>query len=192
MEDYIPIPSFPSTQYTAGRNVAIIVPIVKDGKGLCAIVVRKRNGYKQNASEKYYFPGGKVRPGEDPVIAAERELDEETNQSCEKYEYITHIRHEDSHFKLWLLGLECSSRAFPRRFADKEITGLFVYPLSALFTANPEDSRLHRDHWEALKHALSHLAEVDVFSQYARSILLRDKETSELTYREGLLKPSRI
>ena len=57
------------------------------------------------------FPGGKVRRGERPEDACTREIKEEVNLTVEVTDYLTHVDHAYSHFKIGVDVYSCRYRA---------------------------------------------------------------------------------
>jgi A/G-specific adenine glycosylase len=57
------------------------------------------------------FPGGKVGSGESPEDACRREIAEEINLDVEVTEYVTHIDHAYSHFKIGVDVFACRYKA---------------------------------------------------------------------------------
>ena len=64
------------------------------------------------------FPGGKVRKNESPEIACKREIAEETNLDVSVDEYLTHVDHAYSHFKIGVDVYTCTYVA-----GDVELNG---------------------------------------------------------------------
>lgn len=65
------------------RNSSIIIPLFKDGSIL--MVENYRHGARANLLE---LPGGLIDADEEPLVAAKRELLEETGYQCNTIEYI--------------------------------------------------------------------------------------------------------
>lgn len=65
------------------RNSSIIIPLFKDGSIL--MVENYRHGARTNLLE---LPGGLIDADEEPLVAAKRELLEETGYECNTLEYI--------------------------------------------------------------------------------------------------------
>ncbi|MEX2405276.1 MAG: NUDIX domain-containing protein [Candidatus Paceibacterota bacterium] len=184
------IPNFIFSDEQVGDAAMVIIPDVRK-RGLCALVVPKYAHAHEGV--KLFFPGGKVKEGETPYYAAERELYDETNQHCRVLEPLFHQRKRGGHLKVWFMGHECSNDPLPHSPMDKSIKGKPKwYSLEALFTVDKKESRLHPDHWEALKAFLAVLVTRDVFRTYAEGILLKNEETTELALREGILTPERV
>jgi ADP-ribose pyrophosphatase len=68
------------------RNSSIIIPLFKDGSIL--MVENYRHGARTNLLE---LPGGLIDAGEEPLVAAKRELLEETGYQCSTIKYINWI-----------------------------------------------------------------------------------------------------
>lgn len=65
------------------RNSSIIIPLFKDGSIL--MVENYRHGARTNLLE---LPGGLIDADEEPLVAAKRELLEETGYECNTLEYM--------------------------------------------------------------------------------------------------------
>jgi ADP-ribose pyrophosphatase len=65
------------------RNSSIIIPLFKDGSIL--MVENYRHGARTNLLE---LPGGLIDADEEPLVAAKRELLEETGYQCSTISYI--------------------------------------------------------------------------------------------------------
>jgi A/G-specific adenine glycosylase len=57
------------------------------------------------------FPGGKVQPGETPEATCVREIGEEVSLAVEVTDYLTHVDHAYSHFKIGVDVYACRYRA---------------------------------------------------------------------------------
>jgi A/G-specific adenine glycosylase len=85
----------------------IVVGIVhKDDRVL--ITRRKESGLLGGLWE---FPGGKVQEGEDTARACQREIHEEVSLNVEVMDYLTHVDHAYSHFKIGVDVYSCRYQA---------------------------------------------------------------------------------
>ena len=90
---------------TPHYHIAIGV-VQKDDRIL--ITQRKESGLLGGLWE---FPGGKVRQGEPSEEACKREIAEETNLDIEVGDYLTHVDHAYSHFKIGVDVYSCKYQA---------------------------------------------------------------------------------
>lgn len=79
------------------RVVAAVVAVERRGRWL--VLLRPSSGLLGGLWE---FPGGKLQPGEGPLAAARRELQEETGLAAGRLERLGLIHHEYSHFHVAL------------------------------------------------------------------------------------------
>lgn len=80
--------------------------VEKDGRLL--ITRRPESGLLGGLWE---FPGGKVKAGETPEDACVREIEEEVSLKVEVVDYLTHIEHAYSHFKIGVDVYSCAYTA---------------------------------------------------------------------------------
>lgn len=60
----------------AARAAAVAVVVLADGDEACCLLTRRADGLRAHTGQ-YALPGGRLEPGEQPVDAALRELEEE-------------------------------------------------------------------------------------------------------------------
>lgn len=77
--------------------------VFKNGRVL--ITRRKPEGLLGGLWE---FPGGKIRPGEDPAAACIREIEEEANLAVAVESHLKRVRHAYTHFKIVMDVFCCS------------------------------------------------------------------------------------
>jgi A/G-specific adenine glycosylase len=80
--------------------------IFKDGRML--ITRRKEDGLLGGLWE---FPGGKIQEGESSEDACKREIEEEVNLEVDVIDFVTHVDHAYSHFKIAVDVYACRYRA---------------------------------------------------------------------------------
>ena len=96
---------------TAGRvDIALAIPL-REGK---LLVARRPGGVHLEGC--WEFPGGKIRPGEDPETAARRELEEETGLRAGELEPLVIVVHDYAEMPLrFHVFLAREARGEPRR-----------------------------------------------------------------------------
>lgn len=89
-------------------------PMKHIGDVVCAIIEEKgrfliaQRPSDHQLSNKWEFPGGKVRDGETPTNALKREINEELHLDIEIYNPLTPNNHSYPNFSLTLIPFRCS------------------------------------------------------------------------------------
>jgi A/G-specific adenine glycosylase len=101
-------PEFPvrAAKKTVPKYHIAVGVIQKDGRIL--ITQRKESGLLGGLWE---FPGGKVGNDETPEDACKREIEEEVNLEVEVTDYLTHVDHAYSHFRIGVDVYSCEYKA---------------------------------------------------------------------------------
>lgn len=88
-------------EYILHPGAVVILPLLDDG------TVLMERQYRYPLHDVFIeFPAGKIDPGEDPLLAAKRELEEETGYSGGEWQFVTTIHnaiaYSDEHLDLYL------------------------------------------------------------------------------------------
>lgn len=115
-----------SREYILHPGAVVVIPLLDDGR----VLMEKQYRYplRQVFIE---FPAGKIDPGEDPLVCAQRELQEETGYVAKQWQFVCTIHnaiaYADEHLDLFLArGLQAGSA----RLDEEEFL--------ETFTATPE------------------------------------------------------
>jgi len=109
--------------YTTGRQEIIPQPkkkILKDIHAVIAIIKKQNNYFIQKRPSKglladlWEFPGGKIKEGESPKKALERELKEELDVQLTSAEHLFNIKHFYTQFRVNLSVFSCTLESHPK------------------------------------------------------------------------------
>ena len=101
--DTIELPNGKHTQreYILHPGAVVILPLLDDG----TVLMERQFRYPLH-DVFIEFPAGKIDPGEDPLVAAKRELEEETGYTGGEWQFVTTIHnaiaYADEHLDLYL------------------------------------------------------------------------------------------
>ncbi|MGB4848385.1 MAG: (deoxy)nucleoside triphosphate pyrophosphohydrolase [Saprospiraceae bacterium] len=85
------------------NSIKVVCGIIwKDGKILLA-----RRKLEKTLGGYWEFPGGKLEPNEDPILALQRELQEEMGMTVSNVRYHASNIHEYDNFIIELFAFEC-------------------------------------------------------------------------------------
>jgi ADP-ribose pyrophosphatase len=110
--DTIQLPNGKHTkrEYILHPGAVVILPLLDDG----TVLMERQFRYPLH-DVFIEFPAGKIDPGEDPLIAAKRELEEETGYTGGEWQYVTKIHnaiaYSDEYLDLYLArGLKAGAQ----------------------------------------------------------------------------------
>ena len=111
-------------------GAVVILPVFEDG----SVLLERQFRYPLNRVF-IEFPAGKIDPGEDPLLCAQRELREETGYTARNWRFVCTIHnaiaYSDEHLDLFIAeGLT----AGPSALDEGEFLELVTAPLSELLT----------------------------------------------------------
>ena len=89
----------------------VVAALVRDGEGRILLTQRRHD---QPMPLKWEFPGGKVEPGEAPVAALAREIQEELGCAAEVGRIDEVVFHAYAEFDLYMLVYVCTLDGEPR------------------------------------------------------------------------------
>lgn len=115
-------------EYFRHPGAVVILPLFENGE-----VLLERQFRYPNAQVFIEFPAGKLEPGEDPLLCAQRELREETGYSATDWQFLCTIHnaiaYSDEHLDLYLAqGLTAGER----QLDAGEFLEVFTLPLDEL------------------------------------------------------------
>ncbi len=97
----LPDGSETTREYFRHPGAVVIVPLFKDGS-----VLLERQFRYPNQQVFIEFPAGKLEPGEDPLVCAQRELREETGYTANAWQFLCTIHnaiaYSDEHLQIYL------------------------------------------------------------------------------------------
>jgi ADP-ribose pyrophosphatase len=115
-------------EYVLHPGAAVILPMLDDG----TLLMERQYRYplRRVCIE---FPAGKIDQGEDPLLAAQRELEEETGYTASDWQFVTTIHnaiaYSDEHLDLYLArGL----KAGPQKLDEGEFLETFTASIDEL------------------------------------------------------------
>ncbi len=100
------------------REFTVAAGVIRDGDGLILITRRPAGTHMQDLWE---FPGGKLRPGESPAVALERELHEELGVESCCGAPITFSVHEEPGLRILLLFFDAVITGDPQALEGQEM-----------------------------------------------------------------------
>lgn len=117
-------------EYILHPGAVVILPVFDDG----TILLERQFRYPVNRVF-VEFPAGKIDAGEDPLVCARRELQEETGYTARDWSFVCTIHnaiaYSDEHLEIYLAkGLT----AGPSALDDGEFLDIFTAPLDDLMT----------------------------------------------------------
>ncbi|TFW28708.1 NUDIX domain-containing protein [Duganella callida] len=129
-KDTIALPNGKRTtrEYILHPGAVVILPLLDDG------TVLMERQYRYPLQDVFIeFPAGKIDKGEDPLVAAKRELEEETGYTGGEWQFVTTIHnaiaYSDEHLDLYLArGL----KAGPARLDEGEFLETFTATIDEL------------------------------------------------------------
>ena len=85
-EDHVKLPNGKTAvrEYLVHPGAVVIIPVLDDGM----LVLERQYRYPLH-NHFYELPAGKIEPGEDPLLCAQRELLEETGYVARSWRYLT-------------------------------------------------------------------------------------------------------
>jgi ADP-ribose pyrophosphatase len=115
-------------EYFNHPGAVVILPVFDDG----SVLLERQFRYPV---DKVFieFPAGKIDAGEDPLVCAQRELQEETGYTAREWQFVCTIHnaigYSDEHLEIYLArGLT----AGPAKLDDEEFLDVYKAPLSEL------------------------------------------------------------
>jgi ADP-ribose pyrophosphatase len=117
-----------SREYINHPGAVVILPVFDDGE----ILLERQFRYPLNRVF-IEFPAGKIDPGEDPLVCAQRELKEETGYTATDWRFVCTIHnaiaYADEHLDIYIArGLTAGTA----RLDDEEFLDVYKAPLSEL------------------------------------------------------------
>ena len=115
-------------EYFRHPGAVVILPLFENGE-----VLLERQFRYPNAQVFVEFPAGKLEPGEDPLLCAQRELREETGYTAKRWQFLCTIHnaiaYSDEHLDIYLAeGLTAGER----QLDAGEFLDVFTLPLDEL------------------------------------------------------------
>jgi ADP-ribose pyrophosphatase len=128
--DTIELPNGKRTarEYVLHPGAVVILPLLDDG------TVLMERQYRYPLHQVFIeFPAGKIDKGEDPLLAAKRELEEETGYTSAEWQFVTTIHnaiaYSDEHLDLYLArGLKAGTQ----KLDDGEFLEVFTATIDEL------------------------------------------------------------
>ncbi len=128
--DLVKLPDDSEThrEYFRHPGAVVILPLFENGE-----VLLERQFRYPNAQVFVEFPAGKLEPGEDPLLCAQRELREETGYTAKRWQFLCTIHnaiaYSDEHLDIYLAeGLTAGER----QLDAGEFLDVFTLPLDEL------------------------------------------------------------
>jgi ADP-ribose pyrophosphatase len=122
--DSVALPDGKTTkrEYIRHPGAVVIVPLLDDG----SVLLERQYRYPRD-QVFIEFPAGKIDPGEDPLVCAKRELQEETGYTATDWQFLCTIHnaiaYSDEHLDIYLAkGLT----AGPNQLDDGEFLEIFT------------------------------------------------------------------
>lgn len=124
----LPGEKFAVREYIKHPGAVVILPLFDDG----SVLLERQFRYPLNRVF-IEFPAGKIDIGEDPLICAQRELQEETGYTATNWQYICTIHnaiaYSDEHLDIYLARGLIPGKS---NLDDGELLDIFIAPMSDL------------------------------------------------------------
>ncbi len=133
-QDSVELPdgSMAVREYVRHPGAVMIIPLLQDDDGHMQLVLERQYRYPI-AKTCIEIPAGKLELGEDHLLCAQRELEEETGYTAKKWSYIRRI-HPVISYSTELIDLYLAEDLVPgkSKLDDEEFLDVFAAPLEQL------------------------------------------------------------